>query len=67
MGGNHAKAMSSGCIMSMHMLMTALKAILQQEFQKCFQQWQHCSTKCTVAQGEYLEGDPSQHAVSIQV
>jgi hypothetical protein len=39
---------------------TALKAVLQQEFQKCFQQWQHRWTKCTVAQREYFEGDPFQ-------
>jgi hypothetical protein len=35
----------------------ALKAIPQQEFQKCFQQWQH---HCTAAQGEYFKGDSSQ-------
>jgi hypothetical protein len=26
-------------------MMTALKAVPQQEFQKCFQQWQHCWAK----------------------
>jgi len=41
-------------------MMAALKAVPQQEFQKCFQQWQHQWTKCIAAQGEYLEGDPSQ-------
>jgi len=41
-------------------MMTVLKAILQQEFQKYFQQWQHCWAKYIVAQGEYFEGDPSQ-------
>jgi hypothetical protein len=45
----------------------ALKDIPQQESQKCSQQWQHRSTKCTVAQEEYFDGDPSQQAVSIQV
>jgi hypothetical protein len=37
----------------------ALKDISQQEFQKSFQQWQHCWAKCIAAQGEYFEGDPS--------
>jgi hypothetical protein len=46
---------------------TALKAIPQQEFQKCFQQWQHHWAKCIAAQGEYFKGDPSQEAVSILV
>jgi hypothetical protein len=31
---------------------TALKAILQQDFQKCFQQWQHRWAMCIAAQGE---------------
>jgi hypothetical protein len=39
---------------------TALKAVPQQQFQKCFQQWQHHWAKCIAAQGEYIEGDPSQ-------
>jgi hypothetical protein len=39
---------------------TALKAIPQLEFQKCFQQWQHRWAKCIAGQGEYFEGDPSQ-------
>jgi hypothetical protein len=39
---------------------TALKAIAQQELQKCFQQWQHRLAKCIVAEGEHFEGDPSQ-------
>jgi hypothetical protein len=43
---------------------TALKPILQQEFQKYFQQWQHRRAKCIAAQGEYFEGDPSQQATS---
>jgi len=38
----------------------ALKAIPQQEFKKCSQQWQHYRTKCIAAQREYLEGDSSQ-------
>jgi len=38
--------------------MAALKAIPQQEFQKCYQQKQHCWAKYTAAQGEYSEGDP---------
>jgi hypothetical protein len=37
---------------------TALKAILHQEFQKCFQQWQQ-----RWATWEYFEGDPSQWGV----
>jgi hypothetical protein len=48
-------------------VMMALKAIPQQGFQKCFQQWQHSWAKCIVAQREYFEDDPSQWAVSIQV
>jgi hypothetical protein len=36
----------------------ALKAIQQQEFQKCFQQWQYHWVKCTAAEVEYFEGDP---------
>jgi hypothetical protein len=38
---------------------TVLKAIPQQEFQKCFQQWQHRWAKYIAAEGEYFEGDPS--------
>jgi hypothetical protein len=37
----------------------ALNAIPQQEFQKCFQQWQQCWTKCIDAQEKYFEGGPS--------
>jgi len=37
-----------------------LKAVAQQEFQKCFQQLQHCWSKCIVSQREYFEGDTSQ-------
>jgi hypothetical protein len=47
-------------------MMTALKAIPQQAFQKCFQQWRHHWAKCVPAQWEYIEGSP-QLAVSIQV
>jgi hypothetical protein len=35
-------------------VMTALKAIPQQAFQKCSQQWQHHRAKCITGQGEYL-------------
>jgi hypothetical protein len=45
----------------------ALKAVPQQEFQNCFQQWQHCLAKCTATQGRYFKGDPSQQVVSIWV
>jgi len=45
----------------------ALRAIRQQEFKNCFQQWQHRWEQCTVAQGVYFEGNPSQWVVSIQV
>jgi len=38
---------------------TALRAIPQQKFQKCFQQRQYHWTKCTAAQAEYFKGDPS--------
>jgi hypothetical protein len=33
-------------------MMTALKALPQQEFQKCFEQLQNRSAKCIAAQGE---------------
>jgi len=46
-------------------MVTALEAIPQQEFQKVFNSG-HRWTKCRAAQGAYFEGDPSQHAVSIQ-
>jgi hypothetical protein len=35
-----------------------LKAIPQQELQKCFQQWQHRLAKCTAAEGEWLQRWP---------
>jgi len=38
----------------------ALKTVPQQEFQKCFQQWQYHWAKCKAAEGEYLEGETSQ-------
>jgi hypothetical protein len=41
-------------------VMAALKAIPQQEFQKCFQQQQRRRAKCAAAEGEYFEGDPSK-------
>jgi len=40
-------------------MMTALKAVPQQEFQKCFWQWQHRWAKCISAEVEYFKGDPS--------
>jgi hypothetical protein len=45
----------------------ALKDIPQQALEKYFQRWQHRWVKSIAAQGEYLEGDPSQSAVSIEV
>jgi hypothetical protein len=39
-------------------VMILMKAIPQQEFQNCFQQWQHRWAKCSPDQGEYYEGDP---------
>jgi hypothetical protein len=41
-------------------VMTELKAIPHQKFQKCFQQWKHRWAKCMAAQGEYFKSDPSQ-------
>jgi hypothetical protein len=38
----------------------ALKVLSQQEFQKCFQQWQHHWAKFIAAQGKNFEDDPSQ-------
>jgi hypothetical protein len=38
----------------------ALRAIPLQEFQKCFQQWQHHWAKCITAQVKFFEGDLSQ-------
>jgi hypothetical protein len=32
-------------------VMTVLKAVPKQEFQKCYQQWQHRRTKCIAVQG----------------
>jgi len=34
----------------------AMKAIPQQEFQKCFHRWQNHWAKCIAAQGEHFEG-----------
>jgi hypothetical protein len=39
-------------------VMTELKAIPQQEFQKCFQPWQHRWGKCIAAQGESSKVTP---------
>jgi len=38
----------------------ALEAIPQQEFQKCFQQWQYHWAKYIAAQWEYFRYDPSE-------
>jgi len=40
--------------------MMALKAIPQQQFWKCLQQWQCHWPKCIATEGEYSEGDPSE-------
>jgi len=40
--------------------MMALKPLPQQEFQKCFEQWQHHWAKYIASQGENFKGDPSQ-------
>jgi len=45
----------------------ALKAIPQQEFQKCLQQWQYRWAKYTAAEREHFKHEPSQQAVSKQV
>jgi transposase len=37
--------------------MTILHSILEEEFQKCFEQCKHRLTKCIGAQGDYFEGD----------
>jgi len=47
--------------------MTSPKAISQQEFQKCFQQWQHRWAKRVSTEGDYFEGNPSQWALSTWV
>jgi len=68
--GNELLALSNNkvCLKGMKILgywrhprkvMMALKAMQPQMLQKCFQQWQHCWTKCIAAQGEHFEGDPS--------
>jgi len=43
-----------------NILTVALETVPQKQFPKCFQQWQHRWAKCIAAQGEYVEGDPSQ-------
>jgi len=43
-----------------------LKVIPQQEFQKCFQQWQHRWAKCIAAEGEYFEGKPSADMLALK-
>jgi len=39
---------------------TSLSYFITGVGKKCFQHWQHLRAKCIAAQGEYLEGDPSQ-------
>jgi len=46
-------------------LKTALKAILQQEFQKCFQQWQHGWAKRVAARSTPMV-IPLNNLLSIQ-
>jgi hypothetical protein len=41
-------------------VMTALEAVSQQDFLKCFQQWQRLCTMCIAAQGDHIKGDPFQ-------
>jgi hypothetical protein len=36
---------------------TILQSIPEEEFQKCFEQWEHRLTKCIGAQGDFFEGD----------
>jgi len=35
----------------------ALKAIPQNQFQNCFEEWTRCWHQCIASQGEYFEGD----------
>ena len=35
----------------------ALKAISQNQFQDCFEEWTRCWHRCIASQGEYFEGD----------
>jgi hypothetical protein len=37
----------------------ALKAIPQNQFQNCFEEWTRCWHRCIASQGEYFEGDHS--------
>jgi len=46
---------------------TALKAVPQLEFLKCFRQWQHRWAKCIAAKGECCEGDPCKYAGMLAV
>jgi transposase len=39
--------------------MAALKAILQNQFQNCFEGWTMCWHQCIASQGEYFEDDHS--------
>jgi hypothetical protein len=38
---------------------TALKAILQNQFQNCFEAWTRRWNRCIASQGEHFEGDHS--------
>jgi hypothetical protein len=38
-----------------------LKNIPDDLLQECFEQWKHCLTKCTDAQGDCFEGDSSPY------
>jgi hypothetical protein len=35
----------------------ALRSLLEEAFQKCFQQWKERWAKCVESQGAYFEGD----------
>jgi hypothetical protein len=37
--------------------MAALKVILQNQFQSCFEGWTRCWHRCIASQGKYFEGD----------
>jgi len=37
--------------------MAALKAIQQNQFQNCFEEWTRRWHRCITSQGEYFEGD----------
>ncbi len=35
----------------------SLMALMVEEFQDCFQQWERCWAKCIELEGNYFEGD----------